>query len=229
MNITKFVSTNIYLIMTLLICAISYIYVVNGLKCHIVLGVCSIGIEGIVSYSVYVVLLSVCKEGMTRQKLSKRKPIVSEDTGKNSMPIITENHDILPVQEINTKETDRQMTVTQCKEYIEKVVAQYFPEELTPQLLHLVEEYASGIIRCTPIKIGINDTKGLRPIDFYHLIWNLWTRLDALDRRASCRFIKNAFPMILENTNEETIYRKMNDTYVRCTIENIPKDEPLVP
>ena len=76
---------------------------------------------------------------------------------------------------------------------------------------------------------GINYTKGLRPIDFYHLIWNLWTRLDALDRRASCRFIKNAFPMILENTNEETIYRKMNDTYVRCTIENIPKDEPLVP
>lgn len=229
MNITKFVSTNIYLIMTLFVCASSYIYVVNGLKCHAVLGVCSIGIEGIVSYSVYVVLLSVCKEGMTRQKLSKRKPIVSEDTGKNSMPIITEKHDILPVQEINTKETDRQMVVTQCKEYIEKVVAQYFPKELTPQLLHLVEEYASGIIRCTPIKIGINDTKGLRPIDFYHLIWNLWTRLDALDRRASCRFIKNAFPMILENTNEETIYRKMNDTYVRCTIENIPKDEPLVP
>lgn len=229
MNITKFVSTNIYLIMTLFICAISYIYVVNGLKYHIVLGVCSIGIEGIVSYSVYVVLLSVCKEEMTRQKLSKRKPIVSEDTGKNAMPIITEKHDILPVQEINTKETDRQMVVTQCKEYIEKVVAQYFPKELTPQLLHLVEEYASGIIRCTPIKIGINDTKGLRPIDFYHLIWNLWTRLDALDRRASCRFIKNAFPMILENTNEETIYRKMNDTYVRCTIENIPKDEPLVP
>lgn len=228
MNITKFVSTNIYLIMTLFICAISYIYVVNGLKCHVVLGVCSIGIEGIVSYSVYVVLLSVCKEGMTRQKLSKRKPIVSEDTGKNSMPIITEKHDILPVQEINTKETDRQMVVTQCKEYIEKVVAQYFPEELTPQLLHFVEEYASGIIRCTPIKIGINDTKGLRPIDFYHLIWNLWTRLDALDRRTSCRFIKNAFPMILENTSEETIYRKMNDTYVKCTIENIPKDEPLI-
>lgn len=77
--------------------------------------------------------------------------------------------------------------------------------------------------------IAINDTKGLRPIDFYHLIWNLWTRLNALDRRASCRFIKNAFPMILENTNEVTIYRKMNDTYVKCTIENIPKDEPLVP
>ena len=76
--------------------------------------------------------------------------------------------------------------------------------------------------------IGINDTKGLRPIDFYHLIWNLWTRLNSLDRRASCRFNKNAFPKILENTNEETIYRKMNDTYVKCTIENIPKGEPLI-
>lgn len=123
----------------------------------------------------------------------------------------------------------RRLSLYAKNKYIRRGVAQYFPMDLTPQLLHLVEEYASGIIRCTPIKIGINDTKGLRPIDFYHLIWNLWTHLDALDRRASCRFIKNAFPMILENTNEETIYRKMNDTYVRCTIENIPKDEPLVP
>lgn len=228
MNITKFVSTNIYLIMTLFVCAISYIYVVNGLKCHAVLGVCSICIEGIISYSVYVVLLSVCKEEITRHKPSERKPIVSEDTSKESKPMRTEERNALPVQEINTKDTDLQIVITQCEDYMEKVVASYFPEELTPQLLHLVEEYASGIIRCTPIKISINDTKGLRPIDFYHLIWNLWTRLNTLDRRASCRFIKNAFPLILENTNEETIYRKMNDTYVKCTIENIPKDKPIV-
>lgn len=227
MNITKIVSANIYLMMTLFICAISYIYVVNGLKCHAVLGVCSIGIEGIVSYSVYVVLLSMCKEGMTRHMPSKRKPIDSEETCRKPMLMRSEERDVLPVQEINAKETDR-VTVTQCKEYIRKVVAPYFPEKLMPQLLHLVEEYAIGIIRCTPIMISINDTKGLRPIDFYHLIWNLWTRLDVLDRRASCRFIKNAFPMILENTSEETIYRKMNDTYAKCTIENISKDEPLV-
>lgn len=229
MNITKFVSTNIYLIMTLFIGAISYIYVVNGLKCHVVLGICSIGVEGIVSYSVYVVLLSVCKEGMTRHKPSTRKPVVPEYTNKKPKPIRIEERNVLPVQEINIKEKERQEAVTQCKEYIRRIVVQYFPEELMPQLLHLVEEYANGIIRCTPIMIAINDTKGLRPIDFYHLIWNLWTRLNALDRRASCRFIKNAFPMILENTNEETIYRKRNDTYVKCTIENIPKDESLVP
>lgn len=165
MNITKFVSTNIYLIMTLFICAISYIYVVNGLKCHIVLGVCSIGIEGIVSYSVYVVLLSVCKEGKTRHKPLKRKPINPKDTGKKPKPIITEERDVPPVQEINIKEKERQEAVTQCKEYIRRIVAQYFPEELMPQLLHLVEEYANGIIRCTPIMIAINDTKGLLPLD----------------------------------------------------------------
>ena len=229
MNITKIVSTNIYLMMTLFVCAISYINVVNGLKCHVVLGACSIGIEGIVSYSVYVVLLSVCNEGMTMHKPSARKPVVPEYTDKKPKPIRIEEPNVLPVQEINIKEKERQEAVTQCKEYIRRIVAQYFPEELMPQLLHLVEEYANGIIRCTPIMIAINDTKGLRPIDFYHLIWNLWTRLNALDRRASCRFIKNAFPMILENTNEETIYRKRNDTYVKCTIENNPKDEPLVP
>lgn len=228
MNMTKYVSTNIYLMMTLFVCAISYIYVVNGLKCHAVLGVCSIGIEGVISHSVYVVLLSMCKEGMTRHKTSARKPVVSEDLGKKPMPLRTEEQEVLPVQEIDAIETNRQAAITQCKEYIRKVVAQYFPEKLMPKLLHLVDEYANGIISCTPIMIAINDTKGLRPIDFYHLIWILWTRLNTLDRRVSCRFIKNAFPMILENTNEETIYRKMNDTYVKCTIENIPKDEPLI-
>ena len=159
MNITKFVSTNIYLIMTLLICAISYIYVVNGLKCHIVLGVCSIGIEGIVSYSVYVVLLSVCKEGKTRHKTLKRKPINPKDTGKKPKPIITEERDVPPVQEINIKENDRQEAVTLCKEYIRRGVAQYFPIDLTPQLLHLVEEYASGIIRCTPLRLALTTQK----------------------------------------------------------------------
>ena len=228
MNITKIVVANIYSMMTLFICAISYIYVVNGLKCHMVLGVCSVGIEGIISHSVYVALLSVCKKRKIRCKPIIRKPAISEDTSKRSKPVKAEDCNDLPVQEFKTKEATRQMSVTQCKEYIEKVIAQYFPEDITSQLLHFVEEYANGIIRCTPIMIGINDTKGLRPIDFYHLIWNLWTRLNSLDRRASCRFIKNAFPKILENTNEETIYRKMNDTYAKCTIENIPKDKPLV-
>ena len=51
----------------------------------------------------------------------------------------------LPVQEFEAKEATRQKAVTQCKEYIEKVVAQYFPEDITPQLLRLVEEYANGI------------------------------------------------------------------------------------
>lgn len=228
MNITKIVVANIYSMMTLFVCAISYIYVVNGLKCHVMLGICSVGIEGIISYSVYVALLSVCKKRKIRCKPIIRKSAISEDTSKRSKPVKAEDCNDLPVQEFKTKEATRQMAVTQCKEYIEKVIAQYFPEDITPQLLRLVEEYANGIIRCSPIMIGINDTKGLRPIDFYHLIWNLWTRLDTLDRRASCRFIKNAFPKILENTNEETIYRKMNDTYVKCTIENIPKGEPLI-
>jgi len=214
--------------MTLFVCAISYIYVVNGLKCHVMLGVCSIGIEGIISYSVYAVLLSMCKEGKKKCKPIIRKPAVSEFASKRSKPVKAGDCNDLPVQELKTKGATRQIAITQCKEYIEKVVAQYFPENITPQLLHMVEEYANDIIRCSPIMIGINDTKGLRPIDFYHLIWNLWTRLNSLDRRVSCRFIKNAFPIILENTNEETIYRKMNDTYAKCTIENIPKDEPLV-
>ncbi len=228
MNITKLVYANIYLAMTLFVCAISYIYVVNGLKCHAVLGICSVGIEGVVSYSVYAILLSVCKDRIARCKPTLRKSIVSRDSSKKSKSMKAEEYNVSHMQEFETKVATRQIALTQCKEYIEKVVARYFPENATSQLLQMADEYANAIIRCTPIMIDINDTKGLRPIDFYHLIWNLWTRLNTIDRRASCRFIKNAFPVILENINEETIYRKMNDTYAKCTIENIPKDEPLI-
>ena len=153
MNITKIVVANIYSMMTLFVCAVSYIYVVNGLKCHVMLGICSVGIEGIISYSVYVALLSVCKKRKIRCKPIIRKSAISEDTSKRSKPVKAENCNDLPVQEFKTKEATRQMAVTQCKEYIEKVIAQYFPEDITPQLLRLVEEYANGIIRCSPIMV----------------------------------------------------------------------------
>lgn len=82
--------------------------------------------------------------------------------------------------------------------------------DLTPQLLHLVEEYASGIIRCTPIKIGINDTKGLRPIDFYHLI------LESVDSPEHLR-PKSFLPLYQERFSADSWKHQRGDY--------LPKDE----
>lgn len=221
--------------MTLLVCTISYIYVVNGLKCSPALGLCSVATSAVVAYTTYRVLLSIAggkdmgnhppkkvQEKSTadfkRQHEEKRdeKEIHSSPVG-----------DGIKKPNVNDEATIERVKA-ECKTYMEKVIAPFFPESVKSDLLRLVDDYANGIIRCTSIMIGVDETKGLRPIDFYHLIWNIWSRLGTLDRRASCRFIKKAFPTILDTTNEETIYRKMNDTYAKCTIENIPKDEPLV-
>lgn len=235
MNISRLVSNSIYIMMTLLVCAISYIYVVNGLKCDPALGICSVAIDAILAYTIYRVVLSIYEEKhITRcshRKVQKKPCTNAKQQATDDKLIRNENHTIQTDKSKKQRDAckgNHKLAIAECKTYMEKVVSPFFPEETMPDLIQLVDDYANGMVRCTPIMIGTNDTKELRPIDFFHLVWNLWTRLNTLDRRASCRFIKNAFPLILENIGEETIYRKMNDTYARCTIENIPKGEPLV-
>lgn len=227
MNSTKVINTSIYTMMTLFVCAISYIYVVKGLKCDPALGICSIAINMVLAYTIYKVVYAICEKGNTKHgfvqssciDITNMKKRTNERENK-PMPVDTNKQD-------HHDKENQELIITECKTYMEKIVAPLFPENTKSNLLQLVEDYANASIRCAPIMIDINDTKGLRPIDFYHLVWNLWNRLNSLDRRASCRFIKNAFPLILSNTSEETIYRKMNDTYAKCTIVNVPKDEPL--
>ena len=219
--------------MTLLVCAISYIYVVNGLKCDPALGICSVAIDAVLAYTIHGVVLSIYEEKhisrCSHRKIQKKPCANAERKATDGKLIRNENHTIhADKKQRDVYKGNHEVSITECKTYMKKVVSPFFPESTIPDLLRLVDDYANGVIRCTPIMIGINDTNGLRLIDFFHLVWNLWTHLNTLDRRASCRFIKNAFPMIIENTNEETIYRKMNDTYAKCKIENIPKDEPLV-
>ncbi len=214
--------------MTLFACAISYIYVVNGLKCSPALGLCSVATSAVVAYTTYLVLLDIANGKNRNKKVQENSADDFKQQHEEEKRDVNES----PVEVDTKKPNDKdeptfEKAKAECKAYMEKEIAPFFPESVMPSLLQLVDDYANGTIRCTPIMIGIDETKGLRPIDFYHLIWNIWSRLNTLDRRASCRFIKNAFPTILDNTNEETIYRKMNDTYAKCTIENIPKDEPL--
>lgn len=210
--------------MTLFACAISYIYVINGLKCSPALGLCSVATNVVLAYTTYMVLLSITNGKNRSKEIQEKSAADFTQQRKEEKRDGSESPVDIGTKKANDKdEATVEKAKAECKAYMEKVIAPLFPETVKSNLLQLVDDYANGIIRCTPIMIGVDETKGLRPIDFYHLIWNIWSRLNTLDRRASCRFIKNAFPTILDNTNEETIYRKMNDTYAKCTIENITK------
>lgn len=124
-------------------------------------------------------------------------------------------------------EQKRQEMIEQLKVYTQHVFEDYFPEKEMPILLQIVDDYAEGKIACTACRCALSDINGLRPKEFYHYGWNLWKRLDSLDRRATCRFLKNAFPEILKGISVDTIYRKMTNNDFDCIIKNIKIEEPL--
>lgn len=193
MNIYRLISTSICVIMTLFISAMSYIYVVNGLKCATALGLCSVAINIVLIYNIYRIVLSIY-EGKDISRCSdhkaQKKYCTNTERQTTDKKLIRGENGNLHADTEKEQNDNHELAISECKAYMEKVVSPFFSETIKSDLLKLVDDYANGVIRCTPIVIGINDTKGLRPIDFFHLVWNLWTRLNTLDRRASCRFIK---------------------------------------
>ena len=147
--------------MTLFVCTVSYIYVVNGLKCSPALGLCSVATSAVVAYTTYRVLLSIAcgkdtgnhpprkvQEKSTadfkRQHEEKRdeKEIHSSPVG-----------DGIKKPNVNDEATIERVKA-ECKTYMKKVIAPFFPESVKSDLLRLVDDYTNGIIRCTPIIIG---------------------------------------------------------------------------
>lgn len=137
------------------------------------------------------------------------------------MEIIEETQDVVTV------EADRQKIVEDLKRYTQFIFGDYFPEKEMPALLQIVDDYADCKISCTPTLCRLSDIGGLKAKDIYHYGWNLWARLKPMDRHATCRFLKNAFPEILKDSSTDTIYRKMTVEDYGCTIQNIKVDEPL--
>lgn len=106
-----------------------------------------------------------------------------------------------PEKENNDMEAEnaanRETIIEELKEYTRSKIAIHFPSNDLPALLQLVDDFAVGNIACSPVLSKLAEVESLKPKDFYHYAWNLWVRLKPINRRAMCRFIKNAFPNIL--------------------------------
>ena len=93
-------------------------------------------------------------------------------------------------------------------------------------LVQILTDYAEGKDP-TPILRNLSELNGLKPKDLYHYGWNIWARLKPMSRRFTCAFLKKAFPNILEDSSEQTIYSKMmEDCYVGA-VRNVTLNEDL--
>lgn len=225
MSTTKLIGTSIYAVIGIYINVIAYIYVVSGLGCNPALGIGSVSANAIILFSFYHCIIRF-HHAAIESRQSRQLPIIIR--AKQPMPIILPVNQPPKEEDNDQKEEHQAEVVAECREYMEHVIAPLFPENASAQLVELVDDFANKRICYTSIDVSLEETAGLRVQDIYHLVWNLWKRLATLNRRQACRFAKNAFPAILKDINEETIYRKMTDSCHCGPIQPIDINEPLV-
>lgn len=245
MNIFKTIGTCSYLIFTICVGDFTYIYVTKGINGDPFMGICFFSISCIFSFLLYRVgiwlYIDILKSIQTKTQSNRNKEAIAE-SNSISTDDMTENNLALDVESINIDgpedenneaeaaedAANRETIIDELKEYTRTKIAIHFPSNDLPALLRLVDDFAAGNIACSPVLRKLSEVESLKPKDFYHYAWNLWVRLKPMNRRAMCRFIKNAFPNILMDSTEKTIYCKMTDNCYIGIIQNIPIEENLL-
>ncbi len=123
--------------------------------------------------------------------------------------------------------SNNKIVMQQLREYTSSILVPYFGQKYESILLQILEDYANGNMVGTACEVRLRDLKGLTINDLYHYIWNVWVRLKPMNRRTTSRFLKKAFPLIFEKTQESTIYAKMCSDEGAYTLKLRRKEEAL--
>ena len=91
----------------------------------------------------------------------------------------------------------------------------------------IIENYAYGKMPDKPLYLQLSELNGMTVTDLFHFGWNIWFLLKPMNRRSTCRFLKKAFPNVLGEISEQTIYAKMTKDYGAYSIKLIEKEENI--
>lgn len=97
----------------------------------------------------------------------------------------------------------------ELKIYTSLIFEPYVKASDIPILLQILEDFADGKMNGAIFNRPLSALNGLTVKDFMHYGWNIWARLKPMNRRNTARFLKNAFPTIMKDTKESSIYAKM--------------------
>ena len=250
MSTYKIIAKNVYMIFTIVIAAGFYIYITYDLKGEPFIGYCVFAISCILSVTIYQSSLSLY-DGFVRMKVRKfntnSEATISSvpssvDSVQNTTMEGSEESAADMDKEISKRENTtlaknateisesemkyKQEMIEKLTIYTQNLLGQYFPASDMDALVQILTDYAEGKDP-TPILRNLSELNGLKPKDLYHYGWNIWARLKPMSRRFTCAFLKKAFPNILEDSSEQTIYSKMmEDCYVGA-VRNVTLNEDL--
>lgn len=234
MSIFKTITTGSFSIFAICVGAGSYIYITKGLGGDSFIGICSFSITSILSYILYqvaiwlnqVLMLSESSSQSNQSIASEVKIVSLNETAppiievcdviqskfeEQKEPIVVEENEA--PDEFNSlapeKEGIKAELLEDLKVYTSLIFEPYVRETDIPILLQILEDFAEGKMNGTTFNRPLSALNGLTVKDFMHYGWNIWARLKPMNRRNTARFLKNAFPTIMKDTKESSIYAKM--------------------
>lgn len=126
------------------------------------------------------------------------------------------------------KEEIKAELLEDLKVYTSLIFEPYVRETDISILLQILEDFAEGKMNGTTFSRPLSALNGLTVKDFMHYGWNIWARLKPMNRRNTARFLKNAFPTIMKDTKESSIYAKMTCDEGAFSIKIVKLDDSLI-
>jgi hypothetical protein len=129
---------------------------------------------------------------------------------------------------LKEKEESNEELLEELKIYTSLIFEPYVRATDIPILLQILEDFAGGKMNGTTFNRPLSTLNGLTVKDFMHYGWNIWARLKPMNRRNTARFLKNAFPTIMKDTKESSIYAKMTCDEGAFSIKIVKLDDSLI-
>ena len=158
-----------------------------------------------------------------RQKNGQPVVLIKEDIPAIAVDEQTEND--IPVSDLISD-----VSIVRLEQIKKSVVNDFVPflsEANLDTLSGIIENYADGKMPDKPLSLPLSELNGMTITDLFHFGWNMWFLLKPMNRRSTCRFLKKAFPNVLGEISEQTIYAKMTKDYGAYSIKLIEKGENI--
>lgn len=232
MEISKQLSRNIYIMFSICFGGGNYLYITKYVDGDTFIGVCAFAVTCVFALMLY----NVGTWFITYAFPALNSIIVSHRL-KNEQPaaLIKEYIPAIVVDEqtendIPASDLISDVQIVRLKQIKESVVKDFIPflsGANLDTLNGIIENYAYGKMPDKPLSLPLSELNGMTITDLFHFGWNMWFLLKPMNRRSTCRFLKKAFPNVLGEISEQTIYAKMTKDYGTYSIKLIEKEENI--
>lgn len=232
MDISKQLPRNIFIMFSICFGGGAYLYITKYVGGDVFIGVCAFAITCVFAMMLYNVgawfatyAFPALNSIIVSHRQRDKQPVVLI---KEYLPAIAIDEQI--ENEIPTSDLISDVPIDRLEQIKESVVNGFIPflsGANLDTLNGIIENYAYGKMPDKPLYLPLSELNGMTVTDLFHFGWNIWFLLKPMNRRSTCRFLKKAFPNVLGEISEQTIYAKMTKDYGAYSIKLIEKEENI--